>query len=113
MLLQREIELAAPERRPLAGPFPNLRTREIVRVLVTNIAETLTHVKFSDGERHAFALGMIRGARETLEVTGDTVAAPFLADLLNTLNHRGVDAVRELVETVTGREVLATPARTA
>ncbi|MGH7487824.1 MAG: hypothetical protein ACREMY_19815, partial [bacterium] len=67
MLLQREIELAAPEQRPLAGPFPNLKTREIVRTLVTAIAETVQHVKFTPPEQHAFALGMIRGARTTAE----------------------------------------------
>jgi hypothetical protein len=106
MLLQREIELTAPALRPLAGPFPNLKTREIVRLLVTQIAETLLFVKFTADERYAFALGMVRGARIAAEQEGDTVAAPYLADLLDTLNHKGVEAVGELVQTVTGREIV-------
>lgn len=106
MLLQREIELTAPALRPLQTPFPNLKTREIVRLLVTQIAETAQFVKFSPGERHAFALGMVRGARITAEQEGDDIAAPYLADLLNTLNLRGVEAVAELVQAVTGREIV-------
>lgn len=106
MLLQREIELTAPALRPLQMPFPNLKTREIVRLLVTQIAETSQFVRFSPGERHAFALGMVRGARLTAEQEGDDIAAPYLADLLNTLNLKGVDAVAELVQAVTGREIV-------
>lgn len=105
MLLEREIELTAPERRPLAGPFPNLKTREVVLALVTAIAETLTHARFTESEQHAFALGMIRAGRTMAVQYGDDVAAPYLADLLHTLNHKGVAAVRELVEVVTGREI--------
>lgn len=105
----REIEksnngLVAAPIRPLAGPFPNLRTRELVKRIVSEIVDTCNHSRFTEGEKSALALGMIRGARLSAEEAGDDTAAPFLADLLDTFNNQGLDGVRLLVESVTGRE---------
>lgn len=98
------IGLVAAPTRPLAGPFPNLRVRELVKRIVSEIVETCAHGRFTDGEKSALALGMIRGARLTAEEVGDDTAAPFLADLLDTFNNQGLDGVHLLVESVTGRE---------
>lgn len=92
--------------RPLAGPFPTLRVRELVKDIVNAIVETCDHCKLSPAEQASLALGIVRGARLTAANLGDDVSAPFLADLLDTLNRTGLDGVRRLVETVTGRAIL-------
>lgn len=98
---------AVPYVRPLDRPFPNLRVRELVREIVEGIVDTATHVKtMTAPEHYALALGMVRGARVTADNLGDDVSAPFLADLLDTLNRGGIEAVRRLVEVVTGRPTL-------
>lgn len=90
--------------RPLAGPFPNLRTREIVKGVVEGIVETITHTKMTANEQHLFALGYVRGAITTLQRQGDDLTLPFVLDMLARLNSGGVDAVRRLIEIVTGRD---------
>lgn len=94
------------DRRPLSGPFPNLRSRELVKMIVGEIVDTCTHCKFTPGEQHAFSLGIVRGAIETAKQFGGdgTLTVPFLLDLLSRLNQGGVPAVHLLLEQITGRE---------
>lgn len=98
--------LEVPPRRPLAGPFPNLLAREIVKGVVQGIVETITHTKMTATEQHHFALGYVRGAITTLREQGDHLTLPFAMDILDRLNRDGVEAVRRLVEVVTGRDII-------
>lgn len=111
MFPERETEIE-PFVRPLAGPFPNLRVRELVKTIVTDIIETCDHCRMSAPEQSSLALGIVRGARLTAENLGDDVSAPFLADLLDTLNRTGIEGIRRLVEVVTGHDLLADDADT-
>lgn len=99
-----ELELTEPYRRPLAGPFPNLHVRQVVKGVVEGIIETITHCKMTPTEQNHFALGYVRGAMTTLRESGDDVALPFAADVLDSLNRGGIEAVRRLVEIVSGRD---------
>jgi hypothetical protein len=87
-----------------AGPFPNLRCREIVKGIAEAAAETITHCNLTEDQAYHFTLGIIRGARLVLALDDD-VAESYVLSLLDTFNQRGVRAVRELVETVTGQEL--------
>lgn len=93
-----------PENRPLDGPWPNLRVREVVKYLVLGIVETCD-TRFTEDEQKALALGMIHGGRITAEQLGNDPLGPFLADLLDRLNRGGIVAIRALVERVTGNEL--------
>lgn len=99
-----EIELTVPYRRPLAGPFPNLHVRQVVKGVVDGIIETITHCQMTPTEQKHFALGFVRGAMTTLRESNDTEALPFAADVLDSLNRGGIEAVRRLVEIVSGRD---------
>lgn len=88
-----------------AGPFPNLRCREIVKGIVDAVVETTASVKLNDDQAYWFTLGIIRGARIVAQEDDNSEAERFVLTLLDTFNKRGVPAVRELVETVTGREL--------
>ena len=88
-------------RRPnLAGPFPTLRCREVVKGIVETIAETTTHIKMTDDQAQWFALGIVRGARIVAQQDEDTTTERFVAELLDKLNRGGVVAIRELITAV-------------
>lgn len=87
----------------LAGPFPNLRCREIVKDIVNAVVETTTHIKMNDDQAYWFTLGVIRGARIVAQQDETVEVERFVVTLLDTFNKRGVSAVRELVEIVTGQ----------
>lgn len=110
MTLADKIDAASPcscaadmPRPNLAGPFPNLRCREIVKDIVNAVVETCTHVKLTDQQAYWFTLGLIRGARIVAQQDESEEAERFVLTLLDTFNQRGVSAVRELVEVVSGQ----------
>ena len=94
--------VAQYSRPNLAGPFPTLRCREIVKGIVEAIVETTTHVKMTGEGAQLFALGIVRGARIVTQQDDDVTAERFVVELLDKLNRGGIDALRELVEAVTG-----------
>lgn len=101
-------KLEQEPRRPLAGPFPNLRARETVKAIVEGIVETINHVKMTEAEQKAFALGYVRGAvtvlrQECEELDVPYSALPFALDILDTFNRDGLPAVRALAKLVAGQ----------
>lgn len=88
-------------------PFPNLRTREIVKSVVEGIVETNAQCKGTSAEQERFALGYIRGALAVLAQDTDNVTAIYVATLLATLNSGGLAAINRLVDIVTGEPLTA------
>lgn len=89
-------------------PFPNLRTREIVKHIVEGIVETNAQCKGTPAEQERFALGYIRGALTVTGQDADNATGFYLASLLATLNSGGLAAINRLVEVVTGAPLKAT-----
>lgn len=102
-----------PPRPNLAGPFPNLRCREVVKDIVDRLVDVTTHCKYTALEANAFALGLVQGARIVATKDECTTLESFVVELLSKLNRGGVDAVKELVEIVTGHELELTVAEAA
>lgn len=109
------VPVEPPFVRPnLAGPFPNLRCRQIVRDIVEGVIDTTNFCKMTDGEAYHLTLGIIRGARiavsrdvdedgTTTEYSPETER--FVLELLQQFNEGGVRAIRELVSVVAGHEL--------
>ncbi len=91
-------------------PFPNLRTREIVKNIVEGIVETNTQCRATPAEQERFALGFIRGALTVTSQDADVATGFYLATLLDTLNRGGLAAINRLVEVVTGEPLPAAAA---
>lgn len=87
----------------LAGPFPTLRCREIVKGLVDGIIETTTQCTMTPQEKYNTALMLVRGARIVTKHDAEPETAVFIAGLLSVLVNGGLDAVYQLVEVVTGQ----------
>lgn len=105
-------------RSPLAGPFPNLRARETIKALVEGIVETINHVPMSENVQLAFALGYVRGAitvlrQECEELDVPYSALPFALDILDKFSQKGIAAVREIAEHISGQELREADARVA
>lgn len=88
-------------------PFPNLRTREIVKSIVEGIVETNAQCRATPGEQERFALGYIRGALTVVAHDADDMTQFYVASLLDTLNRGGLAAINRLVEVVTGEPLKA------
>ena len=97
------------KRQYLAGPFPNLRCREIIKAAVEAIRDTTTAVAMTPSEARYFALGIARGALVTLLEIGDETSEQFALELLALLNRDGVEAVCKLVFDVSGDDTLCEP----
>lgn len=101
----------ATEITPGSRPFPNLRARETVKSVVTNIVETINHCpSMSEQSKVSFMVGYVRGAIDVLRVDCEDQdvqfsALPHLLDMLDTLNQGGLKALRALAENVTGQEL--------
>lgn len=89
------------------APFPNLKTREIVKNLVEGIVETIEQTKMTPVAADAFALGLIRGARIVAEQTSDYPTRLYVARLLDVLKNGGLPAITRLVDAVTGGPLTA------
>ena len=90
-------------------PFPNLRTREIVKNIVSGIVETNAQCKATPEAQERFALGFIRGALTATAQEDDTTRF-YIASLLDVLNKGGLTAINALVEAVTGEPLTAAAA---
>lgn len=88
-------------------PFPNLRTREIVKEIVEGIVETVEQTKMTPEVADQFALGLIRGARIVAEKIADDTTRLYVATLLDVLKNGGLPAINRLVEIVTGEPLTA------
>lgn len=106
MLLQTESNDAPTiDRRPIAGGFPNLRCKEIVKTIVGDIVEACDHVRMSEAEQFAHALGTVKGVMLVARQDEDSITLRFVADVLDRLNKGGIAAIRRLVEVVNGTEL--------
>lgn len=88
-------------------PFPNLRTREIVKSIVESIVETNTYCKVPPDQQAAKALDVIKGARIVADTLADDTTRFYIASLLDALNRGGIAAINRLVEAVTGHDLTA------
>lgn len=96
---------APSPRLNLAGPFPTLRCKEVVKEIVTAVVDTTNFCKLTDTEAYHFTLGIVRGARIVAQHDDNTTLEAFVVDLQARLMAGGVPAIRELVEIVTGQEL--------
>lgn len=88
----------------VAGPFPNLRSREIVKDIVDVVVEQIKRTGMTDEQSYWFTLGVVQGAGLSRDDYG-IEAQRFILTLLDTFHKRGAPAVRELIKTVTGQEL--------
>lgn len=110
-MFAEKIDAALAAQAP--RPFPNLRARETIKAIVEGIVETVNHVRMTEAEQTAFALGYVRGAvtvlRQECEDEADVPysALPHVLEILDAFNQRGIAAVRIIAERVAGQELQA------